>query len=55
MRTLARAGRRYWYDPDLHGGVSIYQGMAASLIYAVFRVVTGVLYGSAWMISLAVY
>ena len=55
MRTLARAGRRYWYDPDFHGGVSIYQGMAASLLYAVFRAVTGVFYGSAWMISLAVY
>lgn len=52
-RALIRAGKRYLTDPEFHGGVSIYQGMAAGFLYAAFRAVTGVLYGSAWMLSLA--
>ena len=54
-QTLKRAGRQYLPDPDFHGGVAIHAGMAASFLYAVFRAVTGALYGSVWMITLAGY
>lgn len=50
-----KLGRKYMYDMSFRGSISIYQGMIANLVYAVFRVITGVIYASVWFISMAVY
>lgn len=51
----AEFGRRYLRDAAFRGYVAICAGMAVNLAYAAFRAVTGVLYGSMWLISSAVY
>ena len=48
-------GKRYLTDLSFRGGFSIYQGMTVNFLYAMFRTVTGIMYSSAWFISLAVY
>lgn len=48
-------GKCYFDDISFRNGFSIYQGMSVNLLYALFRTVTGILYSSAWFISMAVY
>lgn len=48
-------GRRYLRDALFRWYVGICAGLTFNLCYAVFRAVTGVLYGSVWLISSAVY
>ncbi|MGN1320469.1 MAG: hypothetical protein ACI4U6_05060 [Acutalibacteraceae bacterium] len=47
--------KRYKSDMIFRGSFSLYQGMAVNLIYAIFRIVTGIIYSSVWFISMAVY
>lgn len=47
--------KRWLTDISFRGGFSIYQGMAVNFLYALFRTVTGIIYSSAWFISMAVY
>lgn len=47
--------KRLLTDMSFRGGFSIYQGMIVNFLYAMFRTVTGIMYSSAWFISLAVY
>lgn len=47
--------RRYMHDLAFRGSISIYNGMTANFIYAIFRIVTGIRYMSVWFISMAVY
>lgn len=55
-RTSVREiGRRYRNDPAFRGYFSVCGGLAVNFCYAVFRTVTGVLYGSVWLISSAIY
>lgn len=53
--TSSVVGKRFLTDMSFRGGFSIYQGMTVNFLYALFRTVTGVIYSSAWFISLAVY
>lgn len=46
---------RYLTDMSFRGSFGIYQGMAVNFLYAVFRVVTGIMYSSVWFVSMAVY
>ena len=46
---------RYKNDLAFRGRVSLYQGMTMNLLYAVFRLMTGVRYDSVWFISMSVY
>ena len=46
---------RYKNDLAFRGRVSLYQGMTMNLLYAVFRLLTGVRYDSVWFISMSVY
>lgn len=48
-------GKRYISDMSFRGGFGIYQGMAVNFLYAVFRIITGIMYSSVWFISMAVY
>lgn len=48
-------GRRYLRDALFRWYVGICAGLTFNLCYAVFRAVTGVLYGSVWLIASAVY
>lgn len=48
-------GRRYLRDVLFRWYVGICAGLTFNLCYAVFRAVTGVLYGSVWLIASAVY
>lgn len=48
-------GGKYFSDLAFRGSISIYQGMTVSFFYVIFRLVTGILYASAWFISIAVY
>ena len=45
----------YRHDLAFRGRVSLYQGMTMNLLYAVFRLLTGVRYDSVWFISMSVY
>ncbi|MGM9552522.1 MAG: hypothetical protein ACI3XA_09745 [Clostridia bacterium] len=49
------AFKRYLTDMSFRGGFSICQGMTVNFLYALFRTVTGIMYSSAWFISMAVY
>ena len=46
---------RYKTDLVFRGGFSIYKGMTVNLLYALFRLVTGIIYSSVWFISISVY
>lgn len=48
-------GQRYLRDALFRWYVGICAGLTFNLCYAVFRAVTGVLYGSVWLIASAVY
>ena len=40
---------------SFRGAAAIYTGLAADTVYTVFRAVTGIIYGSVWFITLALY
>ena len=48
-------GERYMTDVRFRTGVSLYQGFFANLLYIVIKLVSGIVYRSAWFIALAVY
>lgn len=48
-------GARYCSDLAFRGTLSIYEGMIINFLYAIFRVITGICYGSVWFLSMAAY
>lgn len=48
-------GEKYMTDVRFRTGVSLYQGFFINLVYIVMKLVSGILYQSAWFIALAVY
>ncbi len=48
-------GEKYMTDVRFRAGVSLYQGFFVNLLYIVTKLVSGILYRSAWFIALAVY
>ena len=48
-------GGKYVNDLAFRGNISIYQGMTASFLYVLFRIIVGIRYASVWFISMAVY
>ncbi len=48
-------GDRYLSDPVFRGGVSLWQGMLANLLYVAFRTVVGIRHASVWSFSVAAY
>ena len=57
MRRLSSAalGSAYIGNLAFRGSVGLYAGMAANLLYAVFRALVGIRYASAWFVSMAIY
>lgn len=63
IKTLAPVRRalelpgveRYVHDRRFRGEVQLWQGLFAGTAYAVFKLVTGAIYGSAWFICVGVY
>ncbi len=55
MIRTTRFGTNYLQDTAFRGSISIYQGMTANYLYAIFRLLTGIYYGSIWFLSMAVY
>lgn len=53
--SATRFGQSFLHSPAFRGKVGIYRGMCSSLLYGVFRGVTGIWYGSVWFLSMAVY
>lgn len=47
--------RRYFEEPDFKSRVLLYRGAGINIIYAVFKLVMGIIYRSEWMIAIAVY
>lgn len=47
--------RQYFNNLSFRGSISIYQGIAVNLFYAIFRLITGICYASVWFLSMAVY
>jgi len=54
-QSLARAAQRYRADAGYRGAVSLGQGMMISGLFAVFKLVTALVYGSYWLLALGVY
>ncbi len=50
-----KVGEKYMTDARFRAGVSLYQGFFINLLYIVMKLVSGIVYRSAWFISLAVY
>ena len=48
-------GGRYLHDRSFRRGISIYQGMAVSFLYMIFRFAAAARYASVWFFSMAVY
>lgn len=48
-------GERFMTDARFRAGVSLYQGFFVNLLYIVMKLMSGVVYRSAWFIALAVY
>ena len=44
--------RQYFNNLSFRGSISIYQGIASNLFYAIFRLITGICYASVWFLSL---
>ncbi len=57
VRRLAASpwGGAFLRSPAFRGKVGLYRGMCSSLLYGVFRGVTGIWYGSVWFLAMAVY
>ena len=47
--------RRYLQDDIFRVDVGIYRGLTANFLYMLFRLFTGIRYGSVWFISVSVY
>lgn len=47
--------RRYFTDPAVKGSVGLLCGALADIAYAVFRLVTGLMFSSYWFLSLTAY
>lgn len=47
--------RRYLQDGIFRVDVGIYRGLIANFLYMLFRLLTGIRYGSVWFISVSVY
>ena len=47
--------RRYYEDRDFNARVILYRGLIINIVYAVFKLITGLYYGSEWLIAIAVY
>ncbi len=54
LRSTA-VGEKYMTDVRFRAGVSLYQGFFVNLLYIVMKLVSGIVYRSAWFIALAVY
>ena len=50
-----RMGEKYMTDVRFRAGVSLYQGFFVNLLYIVMKLISGIVYRSAWFIALAVY
>ena len=48
-------GEKYMSDVRFRAGVSLYQGFFINLMYIVMKLVSGIVYRSAWFLALAVY
>lgn len=48
-------GRKFINSPAFRGSVSLYRGMLINFLYMIFRIVTGIMYGSVWFLSMAAY
>ena len=48
-------GEKYMTDVRFRTGVSLYQGFFVNLLYIAMKLVSGIVYRSAWFIALAVY
>ena len=48
-------GKCYINNLIFRGIVGIYQSMIIDFLYAVFRITAGIIYGSLWFISMAIY
>ena len=48
-------GSAYMGNLAFRGNVGLYAGMAANLLYAVFRALVGIRYASVWFFSMAIY
>ena len=48
-------GRAYRGSLAFRGSVGLYAGMAANLLYAVFRALAGIRFASVWFIAIAIY
>lgn len=47
--------RRYHKDAAFKARVNLYSGTALNIVYAAFKLIAGLYYGSEWMIAVAVY
>ena len=47
--------RRYYEDPIFNSRVILYRGLLINILYAFFKLITGVYYRSTWMIAISVY
>ncbi len=50
-----RVGEKYMTDVRFRAGVSLYQGFFVNLLYIIMKLVSGIVYRSAWFTALAVY
>lgn len=47
--------KRYKTDKPFKAGVALVRGAGVDAVYAIFRLITGIIYSSIWFITLAVY
>lgn len=47
--------QKYFSDRSFRGEVGLYTGLTMNILYTAFRLVSGIVYGSVWFISLGVY
>ena len=47
--------RRYYEDKEFNARITLYWGMILNVLYAAFKLVTGVYYWSEWLIAIAAY
>lgn len=47
--------QKYLSDRSFRGEVGLYTGLTMNILYTVFRMASGIVYGSVWFISLGIY
>ncbi len=47
--------KRYYEDKEFNARITLYRGILLNVLYAAFKLVTGVYYRSEWLIAIAVY